>query len=193
MSAVNDTVAVALVTSLSTLTAAGLAASASAWATGRQLRHQALLAREERADRRAADYRELRRAAFERFLTRADEAYRVLDEGWFAIPFAESPRWEAGFAARRALDEACIRVRLLGPEHAAEQAAAVVRGIGDEFRLHARVVAAHPGATDSAAALDQPARAAALRERFAGSGDFVTAARRVLTGEPEPAPREARG
>ncbi len=183
MAVVNDTVAVALITSLSTLSAAGLAGSVSAWTTSRQLRHQASLACEERAEQRATAFREMRREAYERFLHQADAAYRVLDDGWFARPFTESPRWEAGFAARRALDEAYIRVRLVGPEDVAEQGARVVRGIGDEFRLHARIVGCHPEATDAAAELEPSARPQALSVRFATSGDFVAAARRALESE----------
>ncbi|NBM18847.1 hypothetical protein [Streptomyces sp. GC420] len=185
-----DTVAVALITSLSTLTAAGLAGAVSAWATGRQLRHQAVLAREERAEQRAVAQRELRRESYERFLREADAAYRVLDEGWFAAPFTETDRWEAGFAARRTLDEAYIRVRLVGPESVAERAAEMVGSIGGEFRLHAHVARSGPGTADSAAALDPGARARALRARYASSGEFVTAARRALGGD-LPVPHEA--
>ncbi|MFG2212927.1 hypothetical protein [Streptomyces sp. NPDC048638] len=179
----NDTVAVALITSLSTLSAAALAGAASAWVTSRQLRHQVALAREERGEKRAIDYREMRREAYERFLSQADAAYRVLDEGWFVVPFAEIPRWEAGFAARRALDEAYIRVRLVGPEEVAEQGAKVVRSIGDEFRRHTRIVSSHPETTSSATALDPSARTEALRARFASSAQFVTAARQALGRE----------
>lgn len=180
----NDTVAVALITSLSTLTAAGLAGSVSAWTTGRQLRLQALLAREERAERRAIDHREMRREAYERFLTQADAAYRVLDEGWLALPSAGAPGTGAGFAARRALDEAYIRVRLVGPEDVAERGAAVVQGIGEEFRHLARIVKSDPDAGGRAADLDPPARAQVLRVRFATSGEFVVSARAALEGGP---------
>jgi hypothetical protein len=183
MAAVNDTVAVALITSLSTLTAAGLAGSVSAWTTSRQLRHQALLAREERAEQRTTAYREMRRESYERFLSQADAAYRVLDSGWMARPFTEPQRWEAGFAARRALDEAYVRIRLVGPEDVAELGAAVVRDIGDEFRLHARIVGSHPEATDCAAELDPSARAQALRARFATNDEFAAAARQALGAE----------
>lgn len=180
ITAVNDTVAVALVTSFSTLTAATLAGSVSAWTTSRQLRHQALLAAEERAEQRENAFREMRRESYERFLSQADAAYRVLDSGWMAEPFNEPPHWEAAFAARRALDETFIRVRLVGPENVAEVGAAVVRGIGDEFRLHARIVSSHPDATDCAADLDPSARAHALQVRYATSGEFVAAARGAL-------------
>jgi hypothetical protein len=177
---VNDTVAVALVTSFSTLTAAALAGSVAAWTTSRQLRHQALLAAQERAEQRENAYREMRRESYERFLSQADAAYRVLDSGWMARPFTESPQWEAGFAARRALDETFIRVRLVGPENVAEAGAAVVRAIGEEFQLHARVVGSHPDTTDCAAELDPSARAHVLQVRYATSGEFVAAARGAL-------------
>jgi hypothetical protein len=179
----NDTVAVALITSLSTLTAAGLAGSVSAWTTGKQLRHQASLAREERAERRATDYREMCREAYERFLTQADAAYRVLDERWLARPPADVQSTDAGFAARRTLDEAYIRVRLVGPEDVAERGAAVVRGIGEEFRQHTCVVSSYPDAQDRTMDLDPSARTQALRARFATSGEFIAAARRALEGE----------
>ncbi|WP_250297849.1 hypothetical protein [Streptomyces sp. A 4/2] len=179
----NDTVAVALITSLSTLSAAGLAGVASAWVAGRQLRHQSALAREERAERRAVDHREMRRDVYEKFLSQADAAYRVLDNGWFALPFTELRRWEAGFAARRALDEAYIRVQLVGPDDVAERGAEVLRSIGDEFRLHARIVDGSPDAAGNAADLEPSARSGALRARVASSTEFVTVARRALGGE----------
>jgi hypothetical protein len=170
MTLVNDTVAVALITSLSTLSAAALAGWVSARTAARQLRHQAALAREERAERRATDHRETRREAYERFLTRADAAYRLLDEHRRATP----PTTEAGFAARRALDEACIRVRLVGPDHVAERARAVVRGIGEEFRIHAHATGTSP---------DTGARTRALQARSSTTADFLSAARRALENE----------
>jgi hypothetical protein len=172
---VNDTVAVALITSLSTLTAAGLAGWVSTRTTGRQLRHQAALAREERAERRATDHRETRREAYERFLSRADAAYRLLDEHWLA----GTPPTQAGFAARRALDEACIRVGLVGPEHVAERAAAVVRAVTEEFRTHTPAASASPDPTNTTPL----PRAQALRARSATTADFLTAARRALDDE----------
>ncbi len=183
MGAVNDTVAVALITSLSTLSAAGLAGVASAWVAGRQLRHQSVLAREARAERLTIDHREMRRDAYEKFLSQADAAYRVLDDGWFALPFTELRRWAAGFAARRALDEAYIRVRLVGPDDVAERGAEVVRSIGDEFRLHARIVNDSPDTASDAAELEPSARSGALRARVASSTEFVSVARRALEGE----------
>ncbi|MBY8884992.1 hypothetical protein K7472_09060 [Streptomyces sp. PTM05] len=167
----NDTVAVALITSLSTLAAAGMAGTASALTTGRQLRHQAALAREERAEQRASAQRELRREVYERFLTRADAAYRVLDEEWLARGAEDPQRAEAGFAARRALDEAYVRVRLVGPEGVAVRGAGVVEAIGGEFRRQARAPEAE---------VDPSARAAALRARVAVGEEFVAEARWAL-------------
>ncbi|SFB40055.1 hypothetical protein SAMN05216266_11042 [Amycolatopsis marina] len=183
----NATVAVALITSLSTLAAAALTGMVSAWSNGRQLRHQRLLAREQQAEERGAQRRELRREAYQQFLSQADAAYRVLDEGWLAAPFAGSSRWEAGFTARRGLDEAYIRVQLEGPDRVAAEGANVVRSIGDEFRTHRRVLDANPGTQDCAAELDRAARADVLRARFRTSKDFVAAARDSLGDEP---PRE---
>lgn len=180
MAGMNDTVAVALITSLSTLCAAALASAVSAAVTGRQLRYQDALAREERKERRAIDYREMRREAYERFLAQTDAAYRVLDEGWFASPFEGLPRWEAGFTARRALDEAFIRVQLVGPGEVAELGAGMIRSIGDEFRSVTRIIKSHPSTTSSAAQLDPRIRAEALQVRFASSGDFVTTARQAI-------------
>ncbi|MGM0355342.1 hypothetical protein [Streptomyces griseoaurantiacus] len=187
----NDTVAVALITSLSTLTAAGLAGWVSARTNDRQLRHQAALAREERAERRALDRRELRRETYERFLARADAAYRLLDEWWQAPPSARAAAAEEGFAARRALDEALVRVRLAGPEEVAERARAVVRGVGEEFRTHAGAArtppdAAHrrtPAPAGSAPSSTASPRTRALRSRETTTDAFLAAARTALREE----------
>jgi hypothetical protein len=185
MAAVNETVAVALIASLSTLVAAGLTGTVTAGLASRQLRHQRDLAGAERAAQRAAAHRELRRDAYERFLARADAAYRLLDEGWQAAPPATGPAPVAGFAARRALDEALIRVQLMGPEEVGRRGAELVASAGDEFRLHRRVVAADPGAAGSASELDRDARAEALAARARASQGFIGAARRALGGDDE--------
>ncbi|MFJ7213189.1 hypothetical protein [Amycolatopsis sp. NPDC098790] len=182
----NPTVAVALVTSLSTLAAAGLTGTISARLTRRQLEHQRVLAREQRAEERADHRRELRREVYQHFVSQVDEAYRVLDAGWFAAPFTGGSHWEGGFAARRALDEANVRVQLEGPEEVATQAAEVVRSVGREFREHRRILDAHPGATGSAAELDAAGRTEVLKARFRTTAEFISSARRELN-EPAPA------
>ncbi|NKI41230.1 hypothetical protein [Streptomyces physcomitrii] len=211
----NDTVAVALITSLSTLAAAGLAALVAARSTARQLRYQAALAREERAEQRESGRREVCAAACERFLAQADAAYRVLDEGWAARPFREPLPWQDGFAARRALDEAYVRVQLTAPEAVVRAGRAVVQGIAAEFRTHGRIVGeavgggggvgagaegegdrgvsalsfSEPSASGlSASESDPAARSRALRERFAGTERFVAAVRVALGVGEEAAP-----
>lgn len=178
---VNPTVAVALVTSLSTLAAAGLTGTISALLTRRQLEHQRVLAREQRTEERADHRRELRREVYQHFVSQVDEAYRVLDAGWFAAPFTEGSHWEAGFTARRALDEANVRVQLEGPEAVAAQAAEVVSSVGREFREHRRVLDAHPGATGSAAELAAATRSEVLKARFRTTAGFIASARQELT------------
>lgn len=190
MTAMTDTVAIALITALSTLTAAGLTGVTSAWLTSRQLRHQRALAREERAAHWAARQRDLRREVYEQLLARADAAYRVLDEGWTTAGLPEASR-DAGFAARRALDEVQVRVMLEGPEDVAEQAAGLVRGVGAEFKLLRGVLDAHPGAAVSAAELDRAARTGALTARTRSGEAFVAAARRALGSEPPGTPEAA--
>lgn len=187
MTAVNNTVAVALITALSTLTAAGLTGAVTVLLSRGQLRHQAALAREERAEQRSTHHRDVRREVYERFLQRTDEAYRVLDEGWLVEPRPEPGRWEAGFAARRALDEAFVRVRMEGPEAVVARGREVVEGVGAEFRRYRRVLGADAdadGGAASAAAADPAARSEALATRFRTSAEFVTAAREALSGRP---------
>lgn len=180
-----DTVAIALITSLSTLSAAALTGLAAARQTKGQLRYQLAQSREERAAHRADRHRELRREAYEQFLGRADAAYRVLDERWYAETLTSAGSQNGGFAARRALDEAVIRVQLEGPPDVAAQAAEVAKSIEREFRQHQRVVNDHPDGLQSAAKLDPSGRRSALDVRYSSSGEFLTVARAALDSAQE--------
>lgn len=111
----NSTIAVALVTATSTLTAAALTGTLAAWVNARQLRHQYQLAGEQRAEDRADHLRQLRREAYQHLLSKADAAYRLLDASWLGVGSTEQPDSASGIPARRALDEAVIRVQLEGP------------------------------------------------------------------------------
>ncbi|MDI2128815.1 hypothetical protein [Yinghuangia seranimata] len=173
----NDTVAVALITSLSTLIAGGLAGLVSWLLTGRQLRHAGELAQRERAEARSGRLREGRREAYERFLVRVDEAYRALDNSWTQAPLTEPAD---GFTARRAVDEALVRVQLEGPEPVAAAAHLVTRSVGDEFRKLRRLIADHQGEQRSAAAVDAALRTAVLEARRDTTEAFVTEARAAL-------------
>lgn len=177
----NPTVAVALITAASTLTAAALTGVLATWVNARQLRHQYRLAREQRAEDRADRLRQLRREAYQHLLSKADAAYRLLDEGWLAAPSTERPDWADGFAARRTLDEAVIRVQLEGPPEVAQQAAALVRSVGREFQLYRSVRDAAATSTQSAAELDS-GRAEAIRERSRANSAFIETARHALDG-----------
>jgi hypothetical protein len=178
---VSETVAVATLTALATLAAGALTGAASMWLTRRQLAHQQSLFEADRDERRAARILEARLAAYEHLLARVDAAYRVLDEGWLTSPPPRG-RWEAGFAARRGVDEAFVRVRLTGPDEVVDRARDIVRGLGAEFAAHRDLLAAHPSAAGPAAGLDPAARPAALRAREELTGAFVAAARAATFG-----------
>lgn len=164
MTGMTDTVAVALITSLSTLTAAALTGAVSAWVTARQLRHQHALARDERAEQRATAHRETCREACERFLSETDAAYRILDAAWNAPEQASAPGEAARYAARRTLDEAWIRLRLAAPDDLSERGAAVVASVTEEFRLLG----------------DPSSRPRALRTRTTVTDAFTHTARHTL-------------
>ncbi|MGC4856372.1 hypothetical protein ACLQ24_24085 [Micromonospora sp. DT4] len=97
-----DTVAVALITSLSTLAAAALTGLIAARSTRRQLAHQLTIAQQESADRSAARREELRRDAYVGFLGACDAAYRRLDRRWIE-PGADAvtPGYDETYAAMR--------------------------------------------------------------------------------------------
>ncbi|MEU8112643.1 hypothetical protein [Micromonospora sp. NPDC048947] len=67
-----DTVAVALITSLSTLAAAALTGLVGALSIRRQLAHQLTVARQESAERRATRRDELRRASYVGLMSACD-------------------------------------------------------------------------------------------------------------------------
>ncbi|MGK5693401.1 hypothetical protein ACSNOJ_10960 [Streptomyces sp. URMC 128] len=67
----NDTVAVALITALSTLSAGAVTGGFAFWGTRRQLKAQAQQAREDRSEQRATRHLEARRDVYVRFLDAA--------------------------------------------------------------------------------------------------------------------------
>jgi hypothetical protein len=187
---VNDAVAVGLITSVSTLTGVGLAGAVSAWITRSQLRHQADLAAVERGEQRAARHRELRRDAYVHFLSRADEAYRRLDQRWSDPPprEPESARRDPVYRALRALDEAHNRVLLEGPGEVAEQAGFVVSSISDEYRGQRQAISVHLGAEEGVAELEPARHSAAIAARIRRRADFIQIARLAVGGDIPPSP-----
>lgn len=84
--AVNIAIAVGLITAGSTL-AGGLVASVTALKIqSKQLREQIVLAREERAERQAAQRRELQRAAYARFIGIFEELDTLINDCWDRVP-----------------------------------------------------------------------------------------------------------
>ncbi|MFI6489883.1 hypothetical protein [Streptomyces sp. NPDC050564] len=78
----NDVVAVALITALSTVTAGGLAGAFTYRAALAQATSQREQAREGRLDERLARHREVRRDVYVRFLDQLSEAHRFMDQLW---------------------------------------------------------------------------------------------------------------
>ncbi|MFI6068580.1 hypothetical protein ACIA47_25390 [Micromonospora sp. NPDC051227] len=129
-----DTVAVALITSLSTLAAAALTGLVGALSTRRQLAHQLTVARQESAERRATRRDELRRDAYVGFLSACDQAYRQLDRRWLDAGGGEPvPGYDEAYAAMRAVDEAYNLVLLEGPAEVAAAGRAVLTSLTTEY------------------------------------------------------------
>ncbi|MFI6233994.1 hypothetical protein ACIBD9_10615 [Micromonospora sp. NPDC050784] len=129
-----DTVAVALITSLSTLAAAALTGLVGALSTRRQLAHQLTVARQESVERRATRRHELRRDAYVRFLSACDQAYRQLDRRWLDVGGSEPvPGYDEAYAAMRAVDEAYNLVLLEGPTEVAAAGRAVLTSLTAEY------------------------------------------------------------
>ncbi|RJQ76661.1 hypothetical protein D5S17_17510 [Pseudonocardiaceae bacterium YIM PH 21723] len=179
----NVTVSVALISAGAALFGSALTALSSAWLTSRQLRHQRGLAQDQRLHDRSSQQRQHRREAYEQFLAQVDAAYRLLDQAWQSAPFTDHPNWEAGFVARRVMDETYVRVQLEGPAEVAASAAAVVKSVGKEFRLVERTAVEHESGDLSPAELDSVGRSAAVKARFATTEDFILVARSTLNGE----------
>ncbi|WP_030488779.1 hypothetical protein [Micromonospora chokoriensis] len=129
-----DTVAVALITSLSTLVAAALTGLVGALSTRRQLAHQLTLVRHESVERRATRREELRRDAYVGFLSACDQAYRQLDRRWLETGGSGPvPGYDEAYAAMRAVDEAYNLVLLEGPAEVAAAGRAVLTSLTTEY------------------------------------------------------------
>ncbi|KAB1942664.1 hypothetical protein F8271_11615 [Micromonospora sp. ALFpr18c] len=129
-----DTVAVALITALSTLAAAALTGLVGALSTRRQLAHQLTVAGQESAERRATRRDELRREAYVGFLSACDRAYRQLDRRWLEAAKSEpTSGYDEAYTAMRAVDEAYNLVLLEGPADVAAAARSVLASLTTEY------------------------------------------------------------
>ncbi|MGC4748497.1 hypothetical protein ACLQ28_23010 [Micromonospora sp. DT201] len=176
-----DTVAVALITSLSTLTAAALTGLVGALSTRRQLAHQLTAARQDSVERRATRRDELRRDAYVGFLSACDQAYRQLDRRWLETGGGvRVPGYDEAYAAMRAVDEAYNLVLLEGPEVVASAARSVLTSLTTEYADQRRF-GDEPG--DAAVPLRDRHRErwlAAIEVRTSRRISFVDAVRPVL-------------
>ncbi|MGI5523085.1 hypothetical protein ACQEUX_19435 [Micromonospora sp. CA-259024] len=128
-----DTVAVALITALSTLAAAALTGLVGALSTRRQLAHQLTVAQQGSAERQATRRAELRRDAYVGFLSACDQAYRQLDRRWLEPGGGEPvPGYDEAYAAMRAVDEAYNLVLLEGPAEVVSAARSVLTSLTAE-------------------------------------------------------------
>ncbi|MGK5741424.1 hypothetical protein [Micromonospora sp. URMC 103] len=178
-----DTVAVALVTSMSTLAAASITGLIGLWASRRQVASHLAAAREERAEQRATWTAQLRRDSYVGFLSACDQAYRRLDWNWQqenhdAILKARSETYQA----LRGLDEAYNIVLLEGPGGVAREAELVTRSIDDEYREQLRLITEAASESDDIPlnALYRGERRTAIEERTKRRDSFVEAAKAAL-------------
>ncbi|WP_204031897.1 hypothetical protein [Micromonospora qiuiae] len=176
-----ETVAIALITSLSTLTAAGLTGLVTALTVRRQVAGQLAAAREERAEQRTLRRHQARRDTYVSFLAACDRAYRALDTGWVGADTA--PGEDAPYPALRALDEAYNLVLLAGPAGVAEAAGLTVRSVNEEYAQQRRLQREETTDTNSLAARHRTEHLAMIRRRAERRDAFVTVARGALEVE----------
>ncbi|MGC4893824.1 hypothetical protein [Micromonospora sp. DT31] len=178
-----DTVAVALVTSLSTLAAASITGLIGVGASRLQVASQLATAREERAEQRATLTAQLRRDAYVGFLSACDRAYRRLDGHWQqgnheAIRKIRSETYQA----LRSLDEAYNIVLLEGPGEVARAAQSVTASVNEEHRTQLRLIAGVASDSDGIPLESRYGgeRRAAIDERTKRRDLFVEAAKAAL-------------
>ncbi|MFI9807458.1 hypothetical protein ACIHEJ_24370 [Streptomyces sp. NPDC052301] len=129
----NDTVAVALITAVSTLSAGAVTGGFAFWGTGRQAREQAQQAREERAEQRATRQREVRRDVYVRFLDLAVQVDQHMDFIWIEPgPSITAEKIEQMVELTRQLWKALPAVLLEGPPAVAEAARAFAAAVAEE-------------------------------------------------------------
>ncbi|MDG4805509.1 hypothetical protein O7634_01885 [Micromonospora sp. WMMD1120] len=176
-----DTIAVALITSLSTLAAAALTGLVGARGTRRQLAHQLAVAAQDSVERRNTRRDELRRDAYVGFLSACDQAYRHLDRRWLEPGGGgPTPGYDEAYAALRAGDEAYNLVLLEGPAEVESAARAVLASVTAEHADQRRL-GDEPG--DGSAPLRDRHRErwlAAIEVRTRRRLAFVEAVRPVL-------------
>ncbi|WFE43316.1 hypothetical protein [Verrucosispora sp. WMMD1129] len=173
-----ETVAIALITSLSTLTAAGLTGLVTAFTGRRQVTGQLTAAREERDAQRTVRRDQARRDTYVGFLAACDRAYRALDTGWVGPDTA--PGEDAPYRALRALDEAYNLVLLAGPDPVADAAGRTVRSVNEEYAQQRRLLREQATEATPPGERHRAEHLAALRCRTERRDAFVAVARGAL-------------
>ncbi|MEV4711360.1 hypothetical protein [Micromonospora sp. NPDC049374] len=173
-----ETVAIALITSLSTLTAAGLTGLITALTVRRQVSGQLTAAREERDAQRTLRRNQARRDTYVGFLAACDRAYRALDTGWVGPETA--PGEDAPYRMLRALDEAYNLVLLAGPGPVAEAAGRTVRSVNEEYARQRQLSREQTEEATPVAVQHRAEHLAALRCRTERRDAFVAVARGTL-------------
>ncbi|MFC8297001.1 hypothetical protein ACIQH6_26635 [Micromonospora orduensis] len=176
-----DTVAVALITALSTLAAAALTGLIGAFSTRRQLAHQLAVARLESADARATRRDELRRDAYVGFLSACDRAYRQLDRRWLATGAeGQGSGYDEAYSAMRGVDEAYNLVLLEGPADVAAAARSVLASLTTEYADQRRFGDEPDGSATPLRDRHRERWLAAIEQRTSRRISFVDVVRPVL-------------
>ncbi|MEV0688766.1 hypothetical protein [Streptomyces sp. NPDC050388] len=129
----NDTVAVALITALSTLSAGAVTGGFAFWGTRRQAKEQAQQAREDRSEQRAAWHRDVRRDAYVRFLDLAVQVDQHMSFIWMEPgPSITAEKIEHMIELTSQLWKALPAVLLEGPPAVAEAARAFAGAVAEE-------------------------------------------------------------
>ncbi|MEU0382613.1 hypothetical protein ABZ093_35815 [Streptomyces cyaneofuscatus] len=168
-----ETVAVAMVTALSTLFAAGLTGAVTLRLQRRQAAAERLRIREE-----------ARRMAYANLLSASTDAWLAIDEVWkLRPPGSNEPRQpEIGEAlsALKLLDQALHVATLYGPPSIDKAAAALYNSADEEYWNIVRVLMANEGEQRGATQLCEPAQLPNPELRLATRAVFTAAARAAL-------------
>ncbi|MET9499725.1 hypothetical protein [Streptomyces sp. NPDC006552] len=168
-----ETVAVALVTALSTLIAAGLTGAVTLRLQRRQAAAERLRLREE-----------ARRTAYADLLSASTDAWMAVDRAWGLYPpnsdEPRPPEIQEGLAVLKRLEQALHVVTLYGPPALDSKAAALYNSADQEFWNIVRVLMANVGEQQSAIALAEPDQQPNGEARLAARAAFTVAARIAL-------------
>ncbi|MFE3942352.1 hypothetical protein ACFXPV_10825 [Streptomyces sp. NPDC059118] len=169
-----DTVAVALITALSTLFAAGLTGAFTLRLQRRQAAVERLRAREE-----------ARRAAYAGLLSASTETWFAIDAMWRLVPpqNADDPMGEEvseGLSALKRLDQALHVASLHGPPSIDTEAAELYFRANEESEVILRVLGDNVGDSRKAVELCDPEQAPNFTMRLFRRTAFTAAARQAI-------------